>query len=161
MRLLLLSLVLTLSACASTRTSWTYETTRIIAGSSEDVTAIFEQSRAFSAAYVRGDIDELVSIYAEDGIAAPGGRDFVRGHEALREFWQIAPGVDIQHHKMTPEELWIDGDLAYDWGYYEGTSQRGDAEPSSFRGKYLVVWQRDADGVWRLANDMWNSLSQT
>ena len=123
MRLLLLSLVLTLSACASTRTSWTYETTRIIAGSSEDVTAIFEQSRAFSAAYVRGDIDELVSIYAEDGIAAPGGRDFVRGHEALREFWQIAPGVDIQHHKMTPQELWIDGDLAYDWGYYEGTSQ--------------------------------------
>lgn len=131
---------------------------RIIAGSDADVAAILDQSRAFSAAYVRGDIPALVAVYAQDGIAAPGGRDFIRGHEALLDFWQIAEGVTILQHQAVPEELRIDGDLAYDWGYYGGQSQRGDAEASSFRGKYLIVWQRDPDGVWRIAHDMWNSL---
>jgi len=161
MRLLLLSLALTLSACASTRTApWTYNDIRIVAGSEEDVTAIVGQARAFSAAYVSDDTDALLNVYAEDGIAAPGGRDFIRGRTALREFWAPSPNSTVLEHRLLPEELWIDGDLAYDWGYYEGVSQREGAEPSSFRGKYLVVWQRDADGVWRMANDMWNPVSQ-
>ncbi|GAB5534895.1 MAG: hypothetical protein Rubg2KO_11440 [Rubricoccaceae bacterium] len=154
----LIALVLTLSACASTRTGWTYNDIRIVAGSEADVTAIVGQARAFSAAYVAGDTDALVTIYAEDGIAAPGGRDFIRGREALRAFWAPSPNASVLEHRLLPNELWIDGDLAYDWGTYEGVSQREGAEPASFRGKYLVVWQRDADGVWRMANDMWNSL---
>ncbi|MEM1056610.1 MAG: DUF4440 domain-containing protein [Bacteroidota bacterium] len=159
MRLLPLLLALALSACASTRTDWTYDGIRIVAGDEADVTAILAQARAFSVAYVAGDTDTVLSIYAEDGIAAPGGRDFIRGREALRGYWQVRPGVTIREHRLLPEELWIDGDLAYDWGYYEGVSQREGAEPSAFRGKYLVVWQRDADGVWRMANDMWNSVN--
>ncbi|MEO0556724.1 MAG: DUF4440 domain-containing protein [Bacteroidota bacterium] len=158
MRFLLLTLALSLSACASTRTDWTYNDTRIVAGNLEDVEAIVAQARAFSAAYVAGDTETLVTIYAEDGIAAPGGRDFIRGRDALRGFWSPSPNSRILEHRLLPEELWIDGDLAYDWGYYEGVSQRESAEPSSFRGKYLVVWQRDADGVWRMANDMWNPV---
>lgn len=159
MRALLILLALTLSACASTRTDWTYDDIRIVAGDEADVTAIVAQARAFSAAYVAGDTEALVAIYAKDGIAAPGGRDFVRGREALRAFWQVRPGVAIREHRLLPEELWIDGDLAYDWGYFEGVSQREGAEPSAFGGKYLVVWQRGADGVWRMANDMWNPVN--
>ncbi|MEM7786672.1 MAG: DUF4440 domain-containing protein [Bacteroidota bacterium] len=159
MRVLLILLALSLSACASTRTGWTYDGIRIVAGDIDDVSAIVSQARAFSAAYVAGDTESLLSVYAEDGIAAPGGRDFLRGREALREYWQVRPGVTILEHRLLPEELWVDGDLAYDWGYYEGVSQREGAEPSAFRGKYLVVWQSDADGVWRMANDMWNALS--
>lgn len=130
----------------------------VTSGDADDVEAILEQSRAFSEAYIRGDIDALVNVYAEDGIAASGGRDFVRGHEALREFWALPEGRDVTHHAATPVELHVEGDLAYDWGYYEGAvTQDGEARPP-FRGKYLIVWHRDADGVWRMAHDMWNSL---
>ena len=113
---------------------------------------------SFSAAYMRGDIDALVAVYAEDGVAAPGGRDFVRGHAALRDFWALPEGRDVTHHTATPVELHVKGDLAYDWGYYEGAvMQDGEARPP-FRGKYLIVWQREPDGRWRIAHDMWNSL---
>lgn len=127
-------------------------------GPAEDITAILAQGRALSEAYMAGDIEALVAVYAEDGIAAPGGRDFVRGYEALYDLWELPEGRVITHHQAVPEELIVHGDFAYDWGYYEGTAeQNGEARPS-FRGKYLIVWQRDPDGIWRITHDMWNSL---
>ena len=130
----------------------------VTSGPDENIAAILAQSRAFSAAYGRGDIDTLVGIYAEDGVAAASGSDFVRGREALQSFWQIPEGRDITRHEATPIELHVDGDLAMDWGYYEGDlTQDGEALPT-FRGKYLIVWRRGADGVWRMAHDMWNGL---
>ena len=130
----------------------------VTSGEVADIEAILVQSRAFSEAYVQGDIDALVNVYAEDGIAAAGGRDFVRGHEALRDFWALPEGRVVTRHAATPVELHVEGDLAYDWGYYEGAvTQDGEARPP-FRGKYLIVWQREADGRWRIAHDMWNTL---
>ena len=127
-------------------------------GGSDHITAILAQSRALSAAYMAGDIEALVAVYAEDGIAAPGGSEFIRGHDALFELWSLPEGRVVTHHQAIPEELRVEGDMAYDWGYYEGAvTQDGEARPP-FRGKYLVVWQRDPDGVWRIAHDMWNSL---
>jgi len=127
-------------------------------GPEEDITAILAQSRALSEAYMAGDIEALVAVYAEDGIAAPGESEFVRGHDALFELWSLPEGRVVTHHQAIPEELRVEGDMAYDWGYYEGAvTQDGEPRPP-FRGKYLVVWQRDPDGVWRIAHDMWNSL---
>ncbi len=130
----------------------------VTSGDADYVAAILDQSRALSAAYVRGDINALVAVYAEDGVAAPGGRDFVRGYDALRQLWALPKGRVVTHHAARPVELHVAGDVAYDWGYYEGAgTQDGEARPP-FRGKYLIVWQRGDDGVWRIAHDMWNSL---
>lgn len=133
------------------------QTPSTASGDSSDVAAILEQSRRFSAAYVAGDVDTLVSIYTEDGVAAPGGRDFVRGQEALRRLWTLPEGRVVTQHRATPSELHVDGDLAYDWGYYEGAAGPPDAQ-QPFSGKYLIVWRRGPDGVWRMAHDMWNRL---
>lgn len=119
--------------------------------------AITEQARRFSQAYMDGDIDTLVSIYTEDGVAAPGGRDFIRGHEALRALWTLPEGVTVTHHASTPVEITVTGDYAFDWGYYEGRSGTDEGQ-QDFRGKYLIVWHRGADGVWRMAHDMWNRM---
>lgn len=150
---------LLLAACLALVPEAVAQSGPLTLGPEADVEAILVQSRALSAAYVRGDIDALVAVYAEDGIAAPSGRDFVRGPEALHALWALPPGRVITHHAATPEELRVEGDLAYDWGYYEGAVEQ-DGEPrGTFDGKYLIVWQRDADGVWRIAHDMWNSLA--
>ena len=120
--------------------------------------AIEAQARRFSQAYMDGDFDTLVALYTEDGVAAPGGRDFIVGHEALRAFWTLPEGRIVSHHETTSKELIVSGDYAYDWGYYEGTAGPVEGEQKPFRGKYVIVWRRDADGVWRMLQDMWNSL---
>ena len=119
--------------------------------------AIRLQSERFSQAYVAEDIDTLMSIYAIDGVAAPSGRDFIRGREALRAYWTVPEGTDVTHHRAIPERIVVDGRHAYDWGRYEGASGPVGA-PETFDGKYVIVWVLDNDGVWRIAQDMWNSL---
>ena len=120
--------------------------------------AIRLQSERFSQAYVNEDFDTLIGIYAADGMGAPSGRDFIRGREALRAYWTLPEGVDVTHHRATPERLVVDGRHAYDWGRYEGASGPVGA-PRPFGGKYLITWVLDDDGVWRIANDMWNSVA--
>ena len=118
---------------------------------------IAAQSARFSQAYVDGDIDALIAIYSEDGVAAPGGRDFIRGRDALRLYWQPAEGVDVTEHRAVPVEIVVAGDHAYDWGHYSGaTVAKGETRP--FAGKYLIVWRREKDGAWRMVHDMWNTL---
>ncbi|HMB89302.1 MAG TPA: DUF4440 domain-containing protein [Rhodothermales bacterium] len=122
------------------------------------VDSIKAQALRFSQAYMDGDIETLVSIYAEDGVAAPGGRDFIRGRDALRQLWQLPEGREVTHHQSTPEEIIVEGKYAYDWGYYEGAAGPVDGEQRPFNGKYVIVWRQDDDGVWRMLQDMWNRM---
>ena len=49
------------------------------------------------------------------------------------------------------------GDTAYEVGDYTMKMQPPGADAMSDRGKYLVVWKRQADGAWKLAVDIWNT----
>ena len=102
-----------------------------------------------------GDVDAIMAIY-DDGYGAPGNSEYLSG-EALRRYWTPREGRRVLAHSATPEVLKIDGDMAMDWGYYQGLGGPIGQE-TAFKGKYVIVWKRGADGVWRIAMDMWNSL---
>lgn len=151
-----MTVMLTVGGCYSTPRGTTTPTS--YSDSADDIEAITEQSLCLSDAYVRGDIEALVSLYTPDGIAVPGNRDFVRGRDALHSLWVLPEGRTILRHTATPTEITVDGDHAYDWGHYEGQAAQ-DSEPlDPFRGAYVIVWERGEDGTWRIAVDMWNSL---
>ena len=121
-----------------------------------ELEAIKAQSVRFSQAYVNGDLDAQMAIYASDAVIAPPGRDFIQGMEGLRSYWTTPAGREVVSHSTTPVDIVISGDLAYDWGSYQGASGPIGSE-SEFAGKYLIVWQRGEDGVWRMVQDMWNA----
>jgi ketosteroid isomerase-like protein len=114
-------------------------------------------SSQFSAAYVKGDIEKLVSFYTDDAVIFPGNSDLIRGKEAIKKYWTLAPGRTVTHHKITAVEIKIMGDFAYDYGYYEVSGRNNDEAWGPNYGKYLIVWKRGSDGAWKMHLDMWNS----
>ena len=120
-----------------------------------EVARIEDLGRRFSAAYVAGDIETMVSIYTPDAVIFPGNSEAIRGHEAIRRYWTLGPGQRVTHHRSTPTEIRIDGNHAYDHGVYEISGVRDG--PS--HGKYVIVWRRTPQG-WRMHLDMWNSRPQ-
>ncbi len=122
------------------------------------IAAIQQQAQRFSQAYMDGDIDALVAVYSDDGIAASSGRDFVAGHTALNQFWVLPSGRSILQHQSTSISLQVNGQYAYDWGYYSGQAAQDGNPLPPFRGKYVIIWQLDDDGQWRMLMDMWNSM---
>ena len=128
--------------------------------SAADTAAIHAQSRAFSDAYERGDVDAMIDIYTEDAVIFPGNMEMVKGLADLRKYWALGPGQRITHHEATPTAIHVEGDMASDYGTYEVSGIRGGEAWGPFRGKYLIVWRKDADGQWRMELDMWNARSR-
>lgn len=120
----------------------------------ETVKALAQLAAQFSATYMRGDLDKLVSFYTDDAVIFPGNSDLIRGKEAIKKYWTLPAGRVVTHHKITALEIKLLDDHAYDYGYYEISGRNGDEAWGPNYGKYLIVWKRDQTGVWKMHLDM-------
>lgn len=125
----------------------------------EEKEAILNVSKAFSQAYIDGNLEEQMSYYTDDAVIMSGGREMIIGKEKVTNYWTLPPTIKVLEHASTPVELEIIGDMAKDYGYYEGKSLRNGTDTISFRGQYLITWRKETDGEWRMSADMWSSLN--
>ncbi|WP_179345495.1 YybH family protein [Winogradskyella ursingii] len=142
----------------TTFATWKIDCTKT-PNSISDLDVINKNISAFSKAYMNGDIEALVNMYTKDGKIFPNNRDIISGQTDLKSYWNIPEGAKILHHKITPIEIKIENDIAYDYGYYEGKTQYKDKKESSWKGKYIIIW-KNINGEWKIYLDIWNSLSQ-
>ena len=49
------------------------------------------------------------------------------------------------------------GDIAYERGTFELTAKDKRGKPTTSKGKYVVVWKKQADGFWKAVADIWNA----
>lgn len=126
------------------------------ASEADDRAAIARQSAAFSAAFVANDGDALAACYTADGKIYPPNRT-VTGRAAIKEFFAWRPGRRQVAHRMVSESLRIDGNTAVDVGSWHSTTQTEGQEPVTFTDRYLAIWVREADGMWRMLHDFWHN----
>ncbi len=121
---------------------------------------IRQNTAAFSQDLVAGNFEAVTQAYASDAKIFPPGLDILHKHEAIRKYW--TPPADREsrtvHHLVTPQEIQVNGDFAYDWGYYEGRTRKGDGTEQDWRGKYVIVWKQVKPGVWKIYLDAWNRI---
>ena len=124
-----------------------------------EIIKILKNTAEFSAAIMASDYQAIGNAYTLDAKIFPNGSDIIEGREAIIKYWVLPEGRSTKYHKVTPEEIKITGDEAYDYGYYEGTTLLADGKESSWRGKYVIIW-RKVDGDWKIYLDIWNSIRQ-
>jgi ketosteroid isomerase-like protein len=56
----------------------------------------------------------------------------------------------------TGVEVARSGDLAYEYGTYDFATKDKKGEITDEKGKYVVVWKKQADGSWKVAADIDN-----
>jgi len=128
-------------------------------GKKKDINQILKNIEQFSKNYVDGNIKDLVDSYTFDGKIFPNRTKIIEGKEKLTEYWSPRKGSKVLRHKITPSEIKIVKKTAYDFGYYEGTSQNAKGETFEFSGKYVIVW-RKVKGKWKIYLDIWNRVDQ-
>ena len=105
------------------------------------------------------DLDKTVSYYSDDAMVLPPNAAIATTKEAIRNIWKdllASPGL-VFTWKTTKVEVAKSGDMAYASGTYELTMNDASGKPVSDRGKYIVVWEKQADGKWKCGADIWNS----
>jgi len=115
---------------------------------------------AFSRAYRTYDADLLRSIYTPDCQYLPANADTgVQTCEtAMRGFEAFFEGARTEDRRLDIAFRFIDrsvdGDLAYDVGYYALTATAPEGETLSVsHGKFVTVLKRQPDGAWRIHVD--------
>ncbi|MFK7923940.1 MAG: DUF4440 domain-containing protein [Bacteroidia bacterium] len=128
-------------------------------GDEQDIESILDNITSFSKSVMAGDEAAIAAAYTEDAKIFPNNRDIIAGQKKIQAYWKPQEGYSVTHHKITPSEIKILGDEAYDYGYYEGTSQGPDGKSANWKGKYVIVWKK-IDGEWKIYLDIWNNIQK-
>lgn len=121
----------------------------------DDLNAVIaERNRAYTEALLAGDAEALANFYTEDATTLFPGVPRVKGRKAIlddkrADFTQVTVvSADIQSL-----ELSASGDLAYEIGTFVYTFAGRGGTARVVDGRYLLVWRRGEDGVWRIQVD--------
>jgi len=150
-RLIVLVAALALAACAQQPVEEPVEQVDTHA----DEAAIHAAVKEWSASAQAKDADTFASFYAEDGILMLEDAPDAHGIEALREGiggMMQDPNFDLSF-EADKVVVSRSGDLAYETGTYSLTMSDSQELPATEQGHYVVVWQKQADGGWKVVVD--------
>jgi ketosteroid isomerase-like protein len=105
------------------------------------------------------DLDQTIAYYSADAVVLPPNATSATTKDAIRTVWKdmlASPGLVITW-KPARVKLGNSGQKAWVSGTYELTMNDASGKPVNDRGKYLEVWEKQGDGNWKCAADMWNS----
>jgi ketosteroid isomerase-like protein len=97
------------------------------------------------------------SWFAEDGFMFPAGKPAVQGRNDIRDLMSNLRDPRTGRGELTLEwepiggDVSSSGDLGWTYGSYRAATAQGER-----RGKYLTVWRRQPDGIWRVQADLGN-----
>ncbi len=127
-----------------------------------DMEAIRQADLAWSAAQASDGLDGTMSFYLDDAILLPPNRPMAIGKEAIREASApiALPGFSVT---WQPMKIGVarSGDIGYAIGTFEGTGVDSAGNPMPVKGKYVESGNKQADGSWKVAADMFSSDSPT
>ena len=120
--------------------------------SAGDPSVITARSAEWDAALNAQDVDAVAAMYTDDARVLAPNRPMTVGTDGVRaEFGgMIDAGLSV---KLTS----IDASVAGDIGHNVGTYVLSAGDTTVDIGKFIETWARGDDGVWRIANDIYNS----
>ena len=148
-----LTLVLAVAACAAPAKA--PETPPVDPAALKD--AIQAREKEWSAAYLAGNGAGIAALYTEDGASIQPAGDSWNGRAAIEKAMQAQlDTVAVSAREDIAEEVIPAGDkFAVEVGHYSYQSTgKASKQPHAASGRYMVLWRKDADGLWRLHRDI-------
>ena len=123
-----------------------------------DLEAIGRLAADWRVGWLTGDVDLLLSLYADDPVLMPQDQPAVAGKAAIRALYEPVLRDYRFRSDSRVEEVVAAGDWGYFWSTYRLTATpKAGGPPFRSAGKSLFVVRRALDGSWKIARLMDNS----
>lgn len=111
--------------------------------------------------HLKMDTPGIFALWADDGVDLLPGEAPLIGKKAIRAWVDnvIAkmPGAKVTKQEMQFHDIQVSGDWASEWALEHQVVQLPDGkEPVESWGKMALVLHRDANGQWKVQQEMWN-----
>ena len=126
------------------------------ASDAEALRALDEQ---WSATAAKNDLDGTVAFYADNAVLLPPNAPIATDRKSIRESWAVLLGPNTAiSWKVSKADVASSGELGYVYGTYSLTilDPKGGA-PLRDTGKFVEIWNKQADGKWKCSVDTYNS----
>jgi uncharacterized protein (TIGR02246 family) len=117
--------------------------------------AVRKANSDWEAAVKTGDAAAIAAPYADDAVFVSVDGSCMHGRVEIEKMYRtgfesrgVAASARIESKKLV-----VDGDVAYESGYGE-VGRMKEGKLTSSGGRYLTVWQRGADGEWRILRNI-------
>ena len=123
-----------------------------------DLQALNKLREEFVSVHNTNDASTLATLYTDDGILMPPNAQAATGKQAIESWFQTSFDQFTAELTLSSVDLQVAGDWAFERGTYTiNLTPKAGGESMEDNGKYIVIPQKQADGSWRLARDIWNS----
>lgn len=126
-----------------------------------DVAAIQTLLEGVETAFNAGDLEQGVSVFADDAIILGQGEPNIAGIEAIRTMYTgMLQQFDIDADLAT-EEIEVAGDLAYERGTYtlRLTDKASGTVVADLENRHIHIFKRQPDGGWKTWRMMVNNTT--
>jgi uncharacterized protein (TIGR02246 family) len=128
----------------------------------EDVRAVIDKSNAaWTTAFNAGDAAGIAALYSETAMLLPPDATQIQGRPAIQDTFQAWIDGGLKDIVFETVEVEASGDLAYEIGLYLVKVPAENDQMITATGNFLIVWKKEADGVWRMYRDTWNDTPPT
>lgn len=112
----------------------------------------------YNRAVAARDLEAKMQLYAADAIVMPPREEPLVGSDAIRAWHQVQFEAECAC-PSTVTEVQAAGDWGFVRGDWSGTITPGDGTaPRQVVGSFLTIVQRQADGTWKIAREIWTSI---
>ena len=120
---------------------------------------LMQLSRDWSLKAATGNVDSIVSYWADDAVILTPGAAPIRGISAIRDY--VAGAVNTPGFRIS----WVplsavvsaSGDMGYIFEENEVTMNDSLGKPSTTYNKGITIWKKQSDGNWKNVVDAWNA----
>ena len=158
MRHLSAGAVLMIAACSS-GTSAGGSASSTATNSVNDKAALMQTSREWAKAAASGDVDRILSYWADTAIVLEPDRPALVGKKAIRKMVEGTAKIPSFSITWEPERAWVS--LTGDVGYLIERNKVSFADSTgkvhTQYGKAVTVWTKDLNGNWKNVVDTWNA----
>jgi ketosteroid isomerase-like protein len=122
-------------------------------------------SELVASAYVEpfrsGDIDRWIQAFGADALALHNHRPIDRGIDAIEDFGRaVHQHFELREYEVEVTDVKGTGQWVYTVGRYRShfvSKADGSSPFGASVGKFVLLWERQADGQWKIILDMGNS----
>lgn len=117
---------------------------------------VMQLSKEWSQAASAGDVEKIVSYWAEDAVVMSAGQPVLNGKQAIRKMVEDSykmPGFRIS---WQPQSVVVSecGDMAYLLENSQISFTDSTGKLQTINNKAVSIWRKQSDGSWKNAVDM-------